>query len=182
MMSDLTWRGDFWIPGKDLSCFHCRALVFISPYSERNTRGLNAGQKNEKNKKTGKEKKKSHRLCVLISPDTCYMLQQRAGALKLSPEILGDLPTPPVNSVAQKSIVLWDNCRAEWGRLSRGGWLGQSPSDHSRGLNSFMVHQGLLVPQKVSWSFFFHWGQMVSFFEGLPNARFSTCKTPGKMT
>lgn len=135
----------------------------------------------EEKKSKAKKKKKSRLLCVLISPDACYMLQQRAGALKPSPEIRLDLTTPPVNSVAQKSIVLWDNCGAEWGRLSRGGLLGQSPSDHSRGLNSFMVHQGLLVPQKVSWSFF-SLGPDGVLFWGLPNARFSTCKTPGKMT
>lgn len=93
-------------------------------------------------------------LCASYSLLMWYVFQERGQAQGLNTKIKMDFPPPSVHSEAQKSIVLWDNCEDEWSGLS-GRWLwGRSLLDHSPGLNSFLVHQGLLVPQEVSWSFF----------------------------
>lgn len=108
----------------------------------------------KKEGKNGERRRKGLLLCVVISPDVCDMFQRGVQALKPGTKINPGLTTPSANSAAQKSIVLWDNRGDEWSGLSRRWLWGQPPSDHRLGLNSFMVHQGLWVPQKVSWSFF----------------------------
>lgn len=118
-------------------------------------------------------------LCASYSLLMWYVFQERGQAQRLNIKIKMDFPPPSVHSEAQKSIVLWDNCEDEWSGLS-GRWLwGRSLLDHNPGLNSFLVHQGLLVPQEVSWSFF-SLGPDGVLFEALLMPSFPHVKLLGK--